>query len=93
MLEADVASPPTSIVDSPDYGAAFIAVPVGLMLYYRTPVGAANPHAGGWCLKTLRIPNDLWVHYAPTPDYNEAEDEMLRTFAPRRFLVESRGAL
>ena len=49
--------------------------------YYRTPLGAANPHAGGWWLKTLRILNDLWVHYAPTPDYNDAEDEMLRTFA------------
>jgi hypothetical protein len=49
--------------------------------YYRTPLGAAKPHAGGWWLKTLRILNDLWVHYAPTPDYVDAEDEMLRTFA------------
>jgi hypothetical protein len=48
--------------------------------YYRTPLGAAKPHAGGRWLKTLRILNDLWVHYAPTPDYVDAEDEMLRTF-------------
>jgi hypothetical protein len=49
--------------------------------YYRTPLGAAKPHAGGWWLKTLSVLNDLWVHYAPTPNYDDAEDEMLRTFA------------
>ena len=60
--------------------------------YYRTPLGAAKQHAGGWWLKTLRILNDLWVHYAPTPDYADAEDAMLRTFA-RGVSSSSREAL
>jgi hypothetical protein len=60
--------------------------------YYRTPLGAAKPHAGGWWLKTLSILNNLWVHYAPTPDCDSAEDRMLRTFA-RAVSLSSREAL
>ncbi len=40
----------------------------------------------------MRILNDLWMHYAPTPDYADAEDEMLRTFA-RGVSSSSREAL
>ena len=49
--------------------------------YYTTPLGAKRPHKGGWWLKTLSVLDELWVHYAPTPDYDEAEKAMLRSFA------------
>jgi hypothetical protein len=49
--------------------------------YYRTPLGAMKPHAGGWWLKTLAVLDQLWVHYAPTPDFKNAEKKMLKTFA------------
>jgi len=49
--------------------------------YYRTPLGARKPHAGGWWLKTLSVLDELWVHYALTPDFRDAEKQMLRAFA------------
>jgi hypothetical protein len=49
--------------------------------YYRTPLGARKPHAGGWWLKTLSVLDELWVHYAPTPDFRRTEKGMLRAFA------------
>lgn len=49
--------------------------------YYRTPIGAAKPHKGGWWLKTLSVLPELFVHYAVTPDFKEAEEEMMRVFA------------
>lgn len=49
--------------------------------YYKTPLGAAKPHKGGWWLKTLSVLADLHVHYAVTSDFKEAEEGMLRTFA------------
>lgn len=49
--------------------------------YYRTPLGARKPHAGGWWLKTLSVLDELWVHYAPTPEFQAAEKQMLRAFA------------
>ena len=49
--------------------------------YYRTPLGAAKPHKGGWWLKTLSVLDKLWVHYTATPDFENAEAEMLRAFA------------
>ena len=49
--------------------------------YYKTPLGAAKPHAGGWWLKTLAVLDALVVHYAVTDDYKDAEEEMLRAFA------------
>lgn len=48
--------------------------------YYGTPLGARKPHAGGWWLKTLSVLDDLWVHYAPTPDFEDAEKLMLLAF-------------
>lgn len=51
--------------------------------YYKTPLGARRPHAGGWWLKTLGVLNEMWVHYATTPDDAEAEAAMLRHFAAR----------
>jgi hypothetical protein len=49
--------------------------------YYGTPLGARKPHAGGWWLKTLSVLDQLWVHYAPTPDFDDGEKLMLLSFA------------
>lgn len=49
--------------------------------YYRTPLGASKPHKGGWWLKTLSVLDGLWVHYAATPEFENAETDMLRAFA------------
>lgn len=49
--------------------------------YCKTPLGAAKPHKGGWWLKTLAVLDDLHVHYAATPDFKDAEEGMLHTFA------------
>ncbi len=49
--------------------------------YYKTPLGAAKPHKGGWWLKTLSVPGGLYVHYATTLDFKDAEERMLRAFA------------
>jgi hypothetical protein len=35
--------------------------------YYRTPLGAKRPHAGGYWLKTLRNLDTLHVHFTETP--------------------------
>ena len=49
--------------------------------YYKTSLGAAKPHKGGWWLKTLSVLADLHVHCAATADFKDAEENMLRTFA------------
>lgn len=49
--------------------------------YYKTRIGAAKPHKGGWWLKTLSVLSELHVHYAPTDDFKDAEEQMLRAFA------------
>lgn len=48
--------------------------------YYRTPLGARRPHAGGHFLKTLRNLPDLFVHYTPADDPDGCEQEMLKQF-------------
>ena len=48
--------------------------------YYKTPLGARRPHAGGYFLKLLSVLPDLHVHYAPTSDSSSAEDRMLSMF-------------
>ncbi len=49
--------------------------------YYDTPLGASGPHAGGWPLKTLARPPDLYVHYAYCERVNEVEDACIAHFA------------
>jgi hypothetical protein len=49
--------------------------------YYRTPLGAAKPHKGGWWLKTLSVLADLHVHFAATAEFKDAEESILRAFA------------
>jgi hypothetical protein len=48
--------------------------------YYKTPLGAAKPHKGGWWLKMLTVLHDLHVHFAATPDFKDAEEDLLRAF-------------
>jgi hypothetical protein len=51
--------------------------------FYGHRLGAKSPHKGGWPLKTLRVLDKLWVHWAPTSkdECADAENEMLRAFA------------
>jgi hypothetical protein len=48
--------------------------------YYKTPIGARRPHAGGYFLKLVANLDQMWVHYAPCPDPDLAEDRMLGEF-------------
>jgi hypothetical protein len=48
--------------------------------FYRTPIGARRPHAGGWFLKVLANLDDLHVHFARSPDFDDAEIAMLAAF-------------
>lgn len=64
-------------------GRASKSVRKRVRTYYRTPLGAAKPHAGGWWLKTLKALSSLYVHFAASDDYVEAERAMLRAFAER----------
>lgn len=62
-------------------GLAGTSVRARVRQYYKTPLGARKPHAGGWWLKTLTVIGELWVHYAPTPASGAAETAMLQRFA------------
>jgi hypothetical protein len=48
--------------------------------YYKTPLGARKPHAGGFFLKTLTTLDVLFVHAALTDRPDAAESEMLAAF-------------
>lgn len=48
--------------------------------YYKTPLGARRPHAGGYFLKFLTNLNDLKVLFAACDDPDKAEDSMRATF-------------
>lgn len=48
--------------------------------YYRTELGERKPHAGGHWIKTLKILNQLSVHYIPTLNPRQTEEEILRKF-------------
>lgn len=49
--------------------------------FYRTPLGARAPHAGGHWLKTLSVLHDLQVTWATTDDPDATEDRLLHAFA------------
>ncbi len=51
-----------------------------LQAFYRTPIVARGPHSGGYFLKLQSNLNQLWVHYDQCPDFELAEDGMLRRF-------------
>lgn len=61
-------------------GLASTSVAKRVVQYYRTPLGARSPHAGGWPLKTLTNLDRLWVHYAPCGDVDQSERAMLDAF-------------
>lgn len=48
--------------------------------YYRTPLGARRPHAGGWFVKTLATLDELWVHVAPANEPGRSEHELIGAF-------------
>lgn len=48
--------------------------------YYRTPIGARQPHSGGYFLKLLSGLDQLWVHFAPCADPESAESDMINRF-------------
>ncbi|MCE1202905.1 MAG: hypothetical protein LWX09_12500 [Bacteroidia bacterium] len=48
--------------------------------YYNTELGERKPHAGGHWIKTLKILNQLFVHYIPCHNPEEIEKEILRIF-------------
>jgi hypothetical protein len=47
--------------------------------FYRTPIGARAPHAGGWPVKVLDTAR-LWVHFGSTPVPAVAEAAMVDRF-------------
>ena len=69
----------------PDEGVLYVGL-AGTSLrsrvsqYYKTPLGARRPHAGGWFLKTLANLDELFVHYARADVPSAAEDAMLGCF-------------
>lgn len=54
-----------------------------LAQYYKTPLGARGPHAGGWFLKLLRNLSELHVHWSECEDPDEADTRMVASFAAR----------
>ncbi|WP_404442536.1 hypothetical protein LG315_07760 [Microbacterium marinum] len=66
--------------------------------FYRTPIGARAPHAGGWPVKMLTS-TSLWVHFGTSRDVDEAESGMLRLFvdglsdAARRDVIDTSAPL
>lgn len=73
-------------------GLAGTSVARRVAQYYRTPLGAERPHAGGWPLKVLTDLNNLWVHFAPCAAPADAERTLLQVFASR-VSPDSRAAL
>lgn len=49
--------------------------------YYSTELGERQPHRGGHWLKTLSILNSLYIYWALTPNAEDVEKQLLRTFA------------
>jgi len=54
-----------------------------LRQYYRMPVGARRPHAGGYFLKLLSNLDSLWVHYAQSSDPAGVESVIIDRFCSR----------
>lgn len=48
--------------------------------YYNTELGERKPHAGGHWIKTLKILNQLYVHYISCNYPDEKEKEIMRIF-------------
>ncbi|MGV0813725.1 hypothetical protein ABQF34_17320 [Mycolicibacterium boenickei] len=61
-------------------GLAGASVTKRMGQYYRTALGARQPHAGGWPLKTVAGLDRLWVHHATCTAVDVAEQVMLDAF-------------
>lgn len=61
-------------------GLAGTSIAQRVRQYYRTPLGARKPHAGGWPLKTLSLLDGVWVHYAACSAVDDAERGMATSF-------------
>lgn len=48
--------------------------------YYRTELGERKPHAGGHWIKTLKILNQLFVHYIDDKTPPATEEKLLHAF-------------
>lgn len=48
--------------------------------YYRTEIGDRTPHAGGHWIKTLKILNQLFVHYIDDKTPSATEKRLLNNF-------------
>ena len=51
--------------------------------YYRTPLGDRRPHAGGHWIKTLSCLKECFVHFAETPQPEDAEAALLDAFVSK----------
>src|SRR5262245_42081029 len=51
--------------------------------YYKTPLGARKPHAGGHFLKTLTSLNELHVHFAASDAPAREDNELVASFLGR----------
>ena len=61
-------------------GKAGTSVKKRVSQYYRTPLGAPKPHAGGHWIKTVTLLDKLSVFWALTPDPKGKEDALLGYF-------------
>lgn len=48
--------------------------------YYRTPLGARAPHAGGWPIKLLSVLDRCTIHVAATASSVSAESQLIAAF-------------
>jgi hypothetical protein len=61
-------------------GLAGTSVRHRVVQYYRTPLGARSPHAGGWPIKMLSRLSELHVHFAASSDPDLSEKQMIAAF-------------
>jgi len=48
--------------------------------YYKTDLGERKPHAGGHWIKTLKVLNELYVHYIPSQNAEDIEKIIMKNF-------------
>jgi len=48
--------------------------------YYNTELGERKPHAGGHWVKTLKILNELFIHFIPLQNAADIEKKIMRNF-------------
>lgn len=49
--------------------------------YYNTELGEKRPHAGGHWIKTLKILNQLYIHYLPDNEPKTTKVKLLQNFS------------